>query len=429
MGKLPGVLTMGGTQSLPETATFARSLIGTMKTATADTLKNAGPTASAQDQVGTTGSCSTRSSSSSPGTPGGTVTLRDGKTKLTIKTVFSQKGTAGKPVKTTPRREHAAVRRGRAGDEQAAGVAGRRTGLDRADPGRGERADGGELQPRLPGAVRAGFDVQDRHLGRADGQRRDRERPRCRARTRSTSSARPSRTTTAWRRTARARCRRRSTSPATPRSSRSTRRLPKDGMTKAAAMFGIGRDLKLSITAYGGQVPAPKDDVAEAASMIGQGTVTASPLAMSLVAGHGRPRYGDEARPRAGQGRRPARPPLRCPQQRRGAAHVRCGRRSPAVPRRCWPRTARSPRRPAPPSSSPGGKVITNAWMAGYRGDVAFAVIVEGGESGSHAAGPILKNLPHQLQVTGSGELCSESSLRVGRLGRKSSLRVAGWRA
>ena len=38
-----------------------------------------------------------------------------------------------------------------------------------------------------------------------------------------------------------------------------------------------------------------------------------------------------------------------------------------------------------------GGKVITNAWMAGYRGDVAFAVIVEGGESGSHTAGPILK--------------------------------------
>jgi cell division protein FtsI/penicillin-binding protein 2 len=37
------------------------------------------------------------------------------------------------------------------------------------------------------------------------------------------------------------------------------------------------------------------------------------------------------------------------------------------------------------------GKVTTNAWMAGYRGDVAFAVIVEGGESGSHTAGPILK--------------------------------------
>ncbi len=100
MGKLPGVLTMGGTQSLPETATFARSVLGTMKTATAETLKNAGPTASAQDQVGTTG-LQYAFQQQLAGTPGGTVTLRDGKTKLTIKTVFSQKGTAGKPVKTT----------------------------------------------------------------------------------------------------------------------------------------------------------------------------------------------------------------------------------------------------------------------------------------------------------------------------------------
>ncbi len=59
-------------------------------------------------------------------------------------------------------------------------------------------------------------------------------------------------------------------------------------MTKAAAMFGIGQDLKLSISAYGGQVPAPKDDVAEAASMIGQGTVTASPLADGADRRHGR---------------------------------------------------------------------------------------------------------------------------------------------
>jgi hypothetical protein len=79
MSKLPGILTMGGTQSLPETATFGRSLIGTMKTATADTLKNAGPLASAQDQVGTTG-LQYAFQQQLAGTPGGTVTLRDGKT-------------------------------------------------------------------------------------------------------------------------------------------------------------------------------------------------------------------------------------------------------------------------------------------------------------------------------------------------------------
>ena len=33
--------------------------------------------------------------------------------------------------------------------------------------------------------------------------------------------------------------------------------------------------------------------------------------------------------------------------------------------------------------------VTTNGWMVGYRNDIAFAVIVEGGQSGSKAAGPL----------------------------------------
>ncbi|MEJ7706308.1 MAG: hypothetical protein WKF82_02900 [Nocardioidaceae bacterium] len=43
----------------------------------------------------------------------------------------------------------------------------------------------------------------------------------------------------------------------------------------------------------------------------------------------------------------------------------------------------------------------TNAWMIGYRGDLAFAVLVENGESGAHDAAPIvqtlLDNLPSDL--------------------------------
>jgi cell division protein FtsI/penicillin-binding protein 2 len=35
---------------------------------------------------------------------------------------------------------------------------------------------------------------------------------------------------------------------------------------------------------------------------------------------------------------------------------------------------------------------VTNGWMVGFRGDVAFAVIVEGGASGAKTAGPIVKN-------------------------------------
>ena len=228
MGNLPGVLTMGGTQSLPESSTFARSVIGTMKTATAETLKNAGPTASSQDQVGTTG-LQYSMQQQLAGTPGGQVNLRDGKTKMVIKEVFKQEGKAGTPVQHHAGHQPAARRRGRAGHEQAARVAGRRTGFDRSDPGRGERPDRDQLQPRLPGPLRAGLDVQDRHVGGADGRRADPGLPAAVHRTRSTSSASRSRTTTASRRTATARWRRRSTSPATPRSSPSTDGWPRTG--------------------------------------------------------------------------------------------------------------------------------------------------------------------------------------------------------
>jgi cell division protein FtsI/penicillin-binding protein 2 len=35
----------------------------------------------------------------------------------------------------------------------------------------------------------------------------------------------------------------------------------------------------------------------------------------------------------------------------------------------------------------------TNAWMVGFRGDLAVAVVVEGGTSGGHDAGPLVKTL------------------------------------
>jgi len=167
-------------------------------------------------------------------------------------------------------------------------------------------------------------------------------------------------------------------------------RLPKDGMTKAAAMFGIGRDLNLSINAYGGQVPLPKDDVAEAASMIGQGTVTASPLAISLVAATvdhgtamkpvlvpGKDAAGAAASPLPAATVAALRTFMRTTVTS-GTAKVLAGNGAVAA-------------KTGTAELVSGGKVITNAWMAGYRGDVAFAVIVEGGESGSHTAGPILK--------------------------------------
>ncbi|MGW1341698.1 penicillin-binding transpeptidase domain-containing protein [Kribbella sp. NPDC002412] len=395
MGKLPGVLTMGGTQSLPPTASFARSIIGTMKTATEETLKNAGPTASAQDQVGTTG-LQYAFQQQLAGTPGGTVTLRDGKTKMTIKTVFSQKGTAGKPVKTTLDTKlqvaaEAALATSKlpaslvavqasTGQILAAANGPQPTNYNRAFQGR--YAPGSTFKIVTSAALLGSGETAATSLpctntitvfGKSfknyDGLAAYGAGTMQKAFNESCNTAFISQ----------------------------HGRLPKDGMTKAAAMFGLGPDLNLSIPAYGGSVPAPKDDVAEAASMIGQGTVTASPLGVAMIGAA--VKNGTAMKPvlvpekdAAGPAASPL-PPATAAALRTfmrttvtgGTAKVLAGNGAVAA-------------KTGTAEVVQNGKVVTNGWMVGYRGDVAFAVIVEGGESGAKAAGPILKNFLGRFQ-------------------------------
>jgi cell division protein FtsI/penicillin-binding protein 2 len=389
MGKLPGVLTMGGTQSLPESSAFARSVIGTMKTATADTLKNAGPTASAQDQVGTTG-LQYAFQQQLAGTPGGTVTLRDGKTKMTVKVVYSQKGTAGKPAKTTldVNLQHAAEAalatsklqaslvavQASTGQILAAANGPQPTSYNRAFQGR--YAPGSTFKIVTSAALLGSgetaatslpctptINVFGKSFKNYDGLTAYGAGTMQKAFNESCNTAFISQ----------------------------HGRLPADGMTKAAALFGIGQDLNLSIPAYGGEVPAPKDDVAEAASMIGQGTVTASPLAIALMGAA--VDHGTAMKPVLVPGKDaagPAASPLPAATVAAlrtfmrttvtgGTAHVLAGNGAVAA-------------KTGTAEVVEKGKVITNGWMVGYRGDVAFAVIVEGGASGAKAAGPILKN-------------------------------------
>ncbi|TCC11565.1 penicillin-binding transpeptidase domain-containing protein [Kribbella soli] len=389
MSKLPGVLTMGGTQSLPPTSTFARSLLGTMKTATDETLKNAGPTASAQDQVGTTG-LQYAFQQQLAGTPGGTVALRDGKTKLTVKNVFSQKGVAGKPVKTTldtnmQKAAEAALATSKlpaslvavqasTGQILAAANGPQVASYNRAFQGRYAPGStfkivtsaallGSGLTAATPLPCTDTINVFGKTFKNYDALAAYGNGTMQQAFNQSCNTAFISQHA----------------------------RLPKDGMTKAAAMFGIGRDLNLSISAYGGQVPAPKDDVEEAASMIGQGTVTASPLAIALVAATvdhgtamkpvlvpGKDAAGAAASPLPAATVAALRTFMRTTVTG-GTAKVLAGNGAVAA-------------KTGTAEVVANGKVTTNAWMAGYRGDVAFAVIVEGGESGSHTAGPLLKS-------------------------------------
>ncbi len=389
MGKLPGVLTMGGSQSLAESPTFARSVIGTMKTATAETLKNAGPNASATDQVGTTG-LQYSLQQQLAGTPGGTVTLRDGKTKLTIKTVFQQQGKVGAPVKTSldPTMQRAAEAALATSKLQASLVAVQAStgqvlaAANGPTPTNYNRAFQGHYAPGstfkiVTSAALMGtgltassplpctntINVLGKTFKNYDGLAAYGSGTMEKALNQSCNTAFISQ----------------------------HGKLPKDGMTKAAAMFGFGQELKLAIPAYGGEVPAPKDDVAEAASMIGQGTVTASPLQMAMVAAA--VKNGTALKPVLVPGKDPA-GPAASPLPAATTAALRAMLRSTVTGGTAHVLAANGTvsAKTGTAEVVSNGKVITNGWMVGYRGDVAFAVIVEGGASGAKAGGPILTN-------------------------------------
>ena len=55
-------------------------------------------------------------------------------------------------------------------------------------------------------------------------------------------------------------------------------------LTRAASALGLGDDHDLGFPAYFGSVPAPASETEKAASLIGQGKVLASPMAMATVA-------------------------------------------------------------------------------------------------------------------------------------------------
>lgn len=386
---LPGVISMADTASLAETPQFARGILGGMKEATADTLENAGPTAATTDQVGSSG-LQFAFQQQLAGTPGGTVTMRDKKTKLTVKQVFNQPGKAGTPVKTTldltlQRKAERAVATSRlpvslvavqasTGQILATANGPGVTSYNRAFLGR--YAPGSTFKIVTSAALLGhGFTsatpvnctntvtVLGKTFKNYDALAPYGRGPLQRAFEQSCNTAFIS----------------------------SHGRLPADGMVKAAAMFGFGQEYKLPISAYGGTVPAPKDEVDKAASMIGQGTVTASPLQMALVAAA--VKTGRASKPVLVPGKDPAGPSA-APLPSATASALRVMMRTTVLRG-----TAHGLQSSGQVSAKTGtaevvskGKVVTNGWMVGFRGDVAFAVIVEGGASGAKAAGPIVKN-------------------------------------
>jgi hypothetical protein len=172
-------------------------------------------------------------------------------------------------------------------------------------------------------------------------------------------------------------------------------------LNEAAAALGFGVDHDTGFSSYFGQVGDPASETQSAASMIGQGTVLASPMAMAAVVAS--VVKGSAVLPRLF-------PDVKVEQEAPGkpltageARQLRTMMRG--VVERGSGRVL---------GDLPGGPVIaktgtaefgdkpplpTHAWMVAARGDLAVAVFVERGDSGSGTAGPLLHEFLEQVRV------------------------------
>ena len=158
----------------------------------------------------------------------------------------------------------------------------------------------------------------------------------------------------------------------------------------AASEFGLGGSWQLGVKANTGSVPSAKDAAEVAASTIGQGQIAVSPLDMAMVAatvqnGTWRaPQLVLDPAPPAAPSPKPL--PGGVVDSLRGlmAGVVTNGTGAAAFKNF-----------PGPPVSGKTGtaetadKSLTDAWFIGYRGDLAFAVVVQNGGIGGQVAAPI----------------------------------------
>lgn len=170
-------------------------------------------------------------------------------------------------------------------------------------------------------------------------------------------------------------------------------RLHGDDLAQAAAALGFGVDHDLGFPAYFGEVPPPAGRTEKAADMIGQGRVLASPMAMatvvaSVVAGHAvlpvllPDQHAEQPRP----------------------AHPLTGKEDAELKQMMRAVVTQGSGvllgdLPGPPVIAKTGTaefgdkppLPTHVWMVAGHGDLAVAVFVDRGQSGSGTAGPLLK--------------------------------------
>lgn len=161
----------------------------------------------------------------------------------------------------------------------------------------------------------------------------------------------------------------------------------------AGAALGIGVDHDLGFPAYFGSVPEPASETEDAASLIGQGKVLASPMAMASVAAS--VTAGHAVLPRLLVDHEVTQTAADQPLTKAEAAELRELMRG-VVTGGSGEFLADVPGAPVIAKTGTaefgsGDDLPTHAWMIASQGDLAVAVFVERGESGSQTAGPLLE--------------------------------------
>ena len=162
-------------------------------------------------------------------------------------------------------------------------------------------------------------------------------------------------------------------------------------LSDAAASLGLGVDHDLGLPSYLGDVPTKAGATEHAASLIGQGKVLASPLAMATVAASVQARHTVVPQLLPANRSEPTESSLSAAEAKQLQAMMRSTVASgsglflsdlPGPPVIAKTGTAEFGTK-TPPQ--------THAWMIAAQGDLAVAVFVEVGDSGSHTAGPVLE--------------------------------------
>ncbi|MEP6759904.1 MAG: penicillin-binding transpeptidase domain-containing protein [Sporichthyaceae bacterium] len=384
---VPGLVFRDETRTLAATPTFGRAVLGSVREATAESLAKAGRLAAATDYVGASG-LQLAFQDELAGRPSGEVRLLNRATRDVVEVLHRFDGSEGKPLQTTLDRDlQAKAERALAGATNPAALVAVRpstgevlaaanapadSAFDRALVGKyppGSTFKVVSASALFRDGLRPGDVVDCPQTVTVDGKRFKNyddlgslgRVPFSRDFAMSCNTA----------------------------FINATQKLGPGAISETAALFGIGGNWDLGVSSFSGSVPRAASDVEKAASAIGQGKVLMSPLAMAVVAA-------------AIQSGTPRSPSL-VAQGEAGNLEPLPGAVANTV-RTLMQDTVNNGTATVLdlPGKQVGAKTgtaefgtdsppRTHAWMVGFRGDLAFAVLVEDGQSGSKTAGPIAK--------------------------------------